>query len=63
MSAINTAQKDIAIARESGAESVIVYWRWAFEGDDAADTALGIAARTAAPNVQITAAITATQVD
>lgn len=63
MSAINTAQKDIAIARESGAESVTVYWRWAFEGDDASDTALGIAARTAAPNVQITAAITATQVD
>lgn len=62
-SAINTAQKDIAIARESGTETVVVYWRWAFEGDDASDTALGIAARTAAPTVQIAAAINATQVD
>ena len=63
MTAINTAQKDVSIARETGSKTIVVYWRWAFEGDDAADTALGIAARTAAPTVQIAAMITATQVD
>ena len=63
MSAINTAQTDVSIARGTGSETVVIYWRWAFEGDDAADTALGIAARTAAPTVQIAATITATQVD
>ena len=63
MTAINTAQKDVAVERETGSKTVVVYWRWAFEGDDAADTALGIAARTAAPTVQIAATITATQID
>lgn len=63
MTAINTAQQDVAVERETGSNTVVVYWRWAFEGDDAADTALGIAARTAAPTVQIAATITATQID
>ena len=54
-------------------KTVTVLWRWVFEGTtppgahadqtDVTDTALGIAARTAAPTVTITATLTATQVD
>lgn len=53
-------------------KTVTVYWRWVFEGTtpgahanqtDVTDTALGIAAQTAAPTVTITATLTATQVD
>ena len=48
-----------------------IYWRWVYEngtGDtltanDATDTALGFAANTAAPEVEIVATVTATQVD
>ena len=49
-----------------------VYWRWVFEGTtdsghagqtDATDTALGVAAQDTAPQVTITAKVTATQVD
>ena len=50
-----------------------VYWRWAFTGaqssnftttqNEVTDTALGIAARTSAAQVQVNATITATQVD
>ena len=43
--------------------TVTVYWRWAFEGSDVIDTALGVAAQTPAPTVTVTATITATQVD
>lgn len=45
------------------ATTTTVMWRWVFNGDDAADTALGIAAQTAAPTVTVTATITAYQVD
>lgn len=66
LTAINTAKKDVSIAKETGTETVTVYWRWVFEQDDVtegdkADTALGIAA--AAPTVEIAASFTATQVD
>lgn len=54
---------DVAIAMESGSDTVTVQWKWAFDGDDAADTALGIAAQTAAPTVKVTCAATFTQVD
>ena len=53
---------------------VTVHWRWVFDENvvgetvhagqtDGTDTALGIAAQTAAPTVTITAKLTATQVD
>ena len=48
------------------ASSVTVYWRWVFTTDasgDTADTALGIAAQTAAPKVTVTASIVVDQVD
>ena len=64
--------KELAI----GAEAVThtVYWKWVFDGasadapvhadqTDVTDTALGIAAQGTAPQVSITATITATQVD
>ena len=53
--------------------TLTVYWRWAFTGaastnytstqTDVTDTALGFAANTAAPTVEVTATITVTQVD
>lgn len=70
LDAINTAQTDVDIAKESGSKTVTVYWRWMFEGTDAGahtgqtdatDTALGTAGTP--PTVQIAAAFTATQVD
>ncbi len=42
-----------------GAEAATIYWRWAFDGDDTADTALGIA--ETAPEVSLTVTVTATQ--
>ena len=54
-------------------ETLTLYWRWAFTGDastnytteqtDVTDTALGFAANTTAPTVEVTATITVTQVD
>lgn len=41
--------------------NITVYWRWAFNGDDTADTALGTATTLARPEVTITT--TFTQVD
>lgn len=69
--AINADRTDVAIARESGIETVTVYWRWCFEGGngahvgqtDVADTALGILAQGTAPSVTIAAKLVATQVD
>ena len=50
-----------------------VYWRWAFEGSkstnytsaqtDETDTALGFAANTTAPTVEVKAEVTVTQID
>lgn len=42
-----------------------IYWRWAFEDNDAADTALGILAQNPdnIPEVEVSAAITVEQVD
>lgn len=53
----------MALAMEEGSDTVRVQWKWAFDGDDAKDTALGIAAQTAAPTIQVTCAATFTQVD
>ena len=67
-----SAYTDKAIAMNGGTDTVTVYWRWVFEGGsvghagqtDGTDTALGIAAQEASvPSVQITANVTATQVD
>lgn len=52
-----------AIAMETGAETVKVQWKWAFNGDDSTDTTLGIAAQTAAPSVEVSCAATFTQTD
>lgn len=52
-----------AIAMETGAETVTVRWKWDFNGNNAADTALGIAAQTAAPKIEVSCAATFTQVD
>lgn len=53
-----------AIAMETGTDTVTVQWKWDFEGDDSADTALGIAAaKGEAPFIQVTCAATFTQVD
>ena len=62
------------IAMDGGtATQRTVYWRWAFVGTDSSnytstqtdvtDTALGFAANTSAPTVQVTATVTLTQVD
>ncbi len=48
------------LAAGASATDVTVQWKWEFDGDH---TALGIAAQTAAPTVQVTASITAEQVD
>lgn len=42
-------------------ENVTIYWRWAFDGDDSADTALGEA--TTAPTVTTQVTATFTQID
>ena len=56
------------ISMETGSATKTVYWKWGFNGGhagqtDAYDTALGIAARTSAPTVTITATITVEQID
>jgi len=65
------AVNDVEINMNGASNTTTVYWQWPFErgtGDelvanDTADTDLGIAAQTAAPSVEVTATITATQVD
>ena len=62
-----------AINMGQTASTLTVKWRWAFTGNDstnytstqtdATDTALGFAANTAAPTVQVNATVTVTQVD
>ena len=52
------------LAMETGTTTVTVDWRWVFDnGADEKDTALGIAAQTKAPTVEVTCAATFTQVD
>ena len=67
-----TALTDVPIKMNGATDQKTVYWRWVFDGNtngahagqtDVYDTALGIAAQSAAPTVTITATITATQVD
>lgn len=58
-----TTVSDVALAMNATSTTTL-YWRWQYERDaDADDTALGIAAKTAAPQVSVTATVTATQVD
>ncbi|MBQ2736238.1 MAG: hypothetical protein IJP20_02270 [Clostridia bacterium] len=47
------------LAMNGGNATVTVYWRWAFNGNDTIDTALGVAT----PTVTITATINVEQVD
>ena len=62
---------DRAITMNGGDDTTTVYWRWVYENgtgatltaNDATDTALGIAARTARPEVTVTVEVVATQVD
>ena len=62
---LNVAATNIAKGASSATKTV--HWRWAFtgaEGVDAADTALGFSANSSpAPSVQVTAAVTVTQVE
>lgn len=47
-------------------DGTAIYWKWDFNGDgsaDESDTALGIAAQTAAPEVKVELTINATQID
>ena len=64
---VNVSGKEINMGA-TDATTTTVMWRWAFNDvpnykSDATDTALGIAAQTAAPTVTVTATITAYQVD
>lgn len=61
LDALDVHQK--AIAMETGTETAKVQWKWDFNGDDATDTALGIAAQTAAPEIEVSCTATFTQVD
>ena len=71
VSSVNAAATNIAM--NGGSDTVTVQWRWAFTGaqssnytstqTDATDTDLGFAANTSAPNVEVTATVTVTQVD
>lgn len=50
----------VKLAMETGSDTVVVYWRWAFNsGNDSLDTSLGITT----PDVTVTMAITFEQVD
>ena len=54
----------ITINPLSSASTQTIQWRWVFEGgQDAADTALGVAAITTAPTITVTLSGTFTQVD
>lgn len=57
-----------AIAMESGVDTILVEWMWAFEQTDVAagdlvDTGIGVGAQTTANELTVTAAITVVQVD
>lgn len=61
LDALDIHQK--AIAMETGTETVKVQWKWDFNGDNAADTVLGIAAQTTAPEIEVSCTATFTQAD
>ena len=54
------ASDDTKLAIGATAEPVTIYWKWVFDGADAADTALGEAGKA---TVTVTAKVTAEQVD
>lgn len=70
---VDVAASDATKLAVGAAEKTItVQWKWEYEtkaedntvtAGDGVDTALGIAAQTAAPTVKVTATVTATQVD
>lgn len=75
---LNVSATDIAMAggtynSNDNTDTLTVYWRWAYIGaestnytetqTDVTDTALGFAANTTAPTVQVTATVTVTQVN
>lgn len=53
-------KNQVDIAMETGAETITVYWQWAYEGDNAADTTLGLNGNVL---VSVEAKVTVTQVD
>ena len=57
----NIADIVAAIEMHDGEASHTIYWRWAFTGDDAVDTSLGLA--TTLPTVTVKATVTFVQVD
>lgn len=61
ISELNIGNK--AIAMGTGTDTITVQWKWDFEGTDATDTKLGIAAQNTAPTVSVTCAATFTQVN
>ncbi len=71
VSSANVPTTDINMGQSS--QTLTVKWRWAFTGaqssnytstqTDTTDTALGFAANTSAPTVQVTATVTVTQKD
>lgn len=71
-SSINVDLTDVEIAKTSGTETIVVYWRWNFEGgslshsgqNDTTDTYLGILAQNGqTPTLTVAASLVATQVD
>jgi len=53
----------MTLAIGSAEQTIDVMWRWIFNGNDATDTGLGVAAQTSAPTVVVAASIVANQVD
>lgn len=70
---LNQANSQGTLAMENGTADVVVYWRWAFDGQsstnytssqtDITDTTLGETAQTTAPTVEIEVSATYTQID
>lgn len=56
--------KDVELSKDKSSKTATIYWRWKFDGNDDADTKLGISANTTSvPSVTVKATLTATQID
>ena len=70
---IAASETDTKLVSKTGTVTKTVYWRWAFVGEDSTnytssqtddtDTALGFAANTTRPTVELKAEVTVTQID
>ena len=49
-----TAGDETKLAKEGGEATIYIYWRWAFEGNNAADTNLGINGAEPTVTIQVT---------